>query len=740
MQSVTLEHDIHQIVNGEHPDPFGVLGMHRVSADGASTLVVRAFLPQASAVWVTSEGREDEPMESIDSAGFFEAAFPSGTDPFPYRLRVVDPDRNSRELHDPYSFGSTLGEFDLHLLGEGTDLRLYDKLGSHPCSMGGVQGTRFAVWAPHALRVSVVGDFNEWDGRRHPMRHHPGVGVWEIFLPELSHGTLYKYDIKPGRGAASLLKSDPVAFGAELRPGTASIVQQRGTYEWGDGEWMARRTAADPLERPMNIYEVHLGSWRRADDGSPLSYRELAHQLGDYATEMGFTHVELLPIMEHPYDPSWGYQVTGYFAPTSRYGSPDDFRYLVDHLHQRGIGVILDWVPAHFPRDEAGLRRFDGTALYEHEDPRQGEHPDWGTMIFNYGRNEVRNFLLSNALFWLDEYHADGLRVDAVASMLYLDYSRQAGEWVPNRYGGRENLEAIELIKQLNTTVRDRYPGALMIAEESTAWPAVTQPAHLGGLGFHLKWNMGWMNDFLRFIEEDPVYRKYNMNLITFSLMYAFSENFVLPISHDEVVHGKGSLIGKMPGDDWRKFANLRLALAFMWGHPGKKLLFMGSELGPFNEWSENRALDWRLLEYPLHGGLQRWVRDLNHAYHREPALWQVDFAPEGFEWIDFHDAEKTVVSFLRRGRDEGEEVVFVFNFTPVPREGYRVGVPKAGKYREVLNSDAAIYGGSNMGNMGMVEAEPEAAQGRPYSLCLTLPPLSALMLRRDSDSSASGA
>lgn len=729
MPSATLEHDIQQIIHGDHRDPFRVLGMHRVPISGSRPLVVRAFLPGATEAWVAAEGREDEPMERIDPAGFFEAAFPDGTDPFRYRLRMTDASGETRELGDPYAFGSTLGDFDLHLLGEGTDLRLYDKLGAHRCTMEGVQGTRFAVWAPNAARVSVVGEFNDWNGLRHPMRLHPGIGVWEIFLPEIGSGALYKYEIKPGGGGAPFTKSDPIAFGAEIRPGTASVVRERGTYAWGDAEWMNARPNTDPLTRPMAMYEVHAGSWRHRDD-RPLSYRELAHELADYVAEMGFTHVELLPVMEHPYDPSWGYQVTGYFAPTSRYGTPDDFRYLIDHLHQRGIGVILDWVPAHFPRDASGLRRFDGTALYEHEDPRQGEQPDWGTLVFNYGRNEVRNFLLSNALFWLDEYHIDGLRVDAVASMLYLDYSREQGEWIPNRYGGRENLEAIDLFKQLNSTVREHLPGALMIAEESTAWPAVTQPAHLGGLGFHLKWNMGWMNDFLRFIQEDPINRKHHFNLLTFSLMYAFSENFVLPLSHDEVVHGKRSMLSKMPGDDWRKFANLRLALGFMWGHPGKKLLFMGSELGQWTEWNEDRSLDWQLLEYPLHAGLQQWVRDLNRVYQQHPAIWTVDFQPEGFEWIDFHDVEQSIVSFLRRGR-EGEEVVFVFNFTPVPREQYRVGVPQAGRYSELLNSDAASYGGSNLGNGGMVESDEVEQHGRPHSLSLTLPPLSVLMLAR---------
>ncbi|HEU0078836.1 MAG TPA: 1,4-alpha-glucan branching protein GlgB, partial [Longimicrobiaceae bacterium] len=607
----------------------------------------------------------------------------------------------------------------------------YSVLGAHPCELDGVRGTRFAVWAPNARRVSVVGHFNGWDGRRHVMRSHPGSGVWEIFLPGVERGAVYKYEIRAPSGEL-LLKADPMAFAAEMRPDTASVVFGLDHPAWEDGEWMRARAERNPCEGPMAVYEVHLGSWRRGEDDRVPGYRETAHRLADYVCEMGFTHVELLPVAEHPYDPSWGYQVTGYYAPTSRYGTPDDFRYFVDHLHRRGIGVILDWVPAHVPRDAHALRLFDGTPLYEHADPRQGEHPDWGTMVFNFGRNEVRNFLVANALYWLEEFHVDGLRVDAVASMLYLDYSRKAGEWVPNRYGGRENLEAIAFIQQLNTVVRERVPGTLMIAEESTAWPGVTQPAHLGGLGFHLKWNMGWMNDFLRFAQEDPVYRQFHFNLVTFSLMYAFSERFVLPLSHDEVVHGKGSLANKMPGDAWQKLANLRLALGYMWAHPGKKLLFMGGELGQWREWSEGRALDWELLDDRLHAGVQRFVRDLNALYGREPAFWEMDFAHEGFEWIDFHDVRNSVVSFVRRGREPGEELVFVCNFTPVPRMGYRVGLPRPGRYAEVLNSDAEAYGGSNLGNAGAVESEPVPEHGRAQSAPMVLPPLGLLVLKRE--------
>lgn len=734
MPLATLEHDVNLIVHGDHANPFGVLGMHEAEIDGVGVLVVRAFLPAAETVGVVeAETGEVHPMERVHEAGFFEVAFPFGKSRFPYRLRVLWPSGLEQEMDDPYRFGPTLSDLDLFLLGEGTDLRLYDKLGAHPRTLDGVPGTCFAVWAPNAQRVSVVGPFNQWDGRRHAMRLHPGTGIWDIFLPGVGPGELYKFEIKP-RGGPPFLKSDPVGFYFEKRPATAGIVYDLGGYEWGDAEWMERRRRTDPLQRPMSIYEVHLGSWRRRGegDGEPLGYRELAHELADYVTEMGFTHVELLPIAEHPYDPSWGYQVTGYYAPTSRFGTPHDFKYLVDHLHRRGIGVILDWVPAHFPRDEHGLRRFDGTALYEHEDPRQGEHPDWGTMVFNYGRNEVRNFLLANALFWLEEYHVDGLRVDAVASMLYLDYSRPAGEWIPNPFGGRENLEAIRFLHELNTIVGQRCPGTLMIAEESTAWPGVSHSVERGGLGFHLKWNMGWMNDFLRFMQEDPVHRKYHFNLVTFSLMYAFTEHFVLPLSHDEVVHGKRSLIDKMPGDAWQKAANLRLALGFMWGHPGKKLLFMGGEFGQWREWSESRSLDWHLLEHPLHAGVQRWLRDLNALYRQEPALWQRDFTYEGFEWVDFHDVENSVVSFLRRGDAPDDELLFVCNFTPVPRHDYRVGVPRPGWYRELLNSDAEIYGGSNVGNAGGAGAEPVEAQHRPYSLCLVLPPLGMLVLKRE--------
>jgi len=732
MASATLLTDIQQVLRGEHRDVFRVLGMHRVSIGGVLRLVVRAFQPGAESVQLVdaATGAATE-MERAHDDGFFELVLPAGARPSPYRLRVRGADGETVERADAYAFAPTVADFDLYLIGEGTHLRLWEVLGAHPDTIDEVEGTRFAVWAPGARRVSVVGAFNAWDGRRHVMRVHPGAGVWEMFIPGVGVGDVYKFEVRGADGSA-FLKADPVGFGSENRPATASVVRDLRGYEWNDDGWMEERRAGDCYVRPMTIYEVHPGSWRRVpEEGDrPMNWRELGSQLGDYLVEMGFTHVELLPIAEHPYDPSWGYQVTGYFAPSARYGTADDFRWFVNHMHQLGIGVILDWVPAHFPKDAHGLRRFDGTALYEHEDPRQGEHPDWGTLIFNFGRNEVRNFLVANALFWLEEFHVDGLRVDAVASMLYLDYSRQPGEWVPNAFGGRENLDAIQFLQQVNSVVRERHRGALMIAEESTAWPGVTQAPHLGGLGFHLKWNMGWMNDFLRFAEEDPVYRKYHFNLITFSLMYAFSEHFVLPFSHDEVVHLKGSLIEKMPGDTWQKFANLRCVLGFMWGHPGKKLLFMGGEFGQWREWSEGRSLDWHLLDDPMHAGMQRFMRDLNALYRRERAFWETDFSYEGFSWIDFRDVEQSVLGFLRRGAESGEELLFAFNFTPVPRHEYRLGVPGAGGWAEVLNSDAATYGGGNVGNMGRVETEPVPAHGHPQSVRLTLPPLGMVVMK----------
>ena len=629
---------------------------------------------------------------------------------------------------------SPITERDVYLFKEGRHFRLFEKLGAHPGNAAGAEGTHFAVWAPNAEGVAVIGDFNDWDPERHPLKARwDGSGIWEGFLPAVREGAIYKYRVR-GAGGYAADKGDPYAFRWEVPPRTGCVVQGVD-YAWGDAEWMLHRGERNGLDRPWAIYEVHLGSWRRSPgEGSrPLSYRELAEPLADYVHEMGFTHVELLPVMEHPFYGSWGYQVSGYFAPTSRYGSPQDFMHLVDHLHQRGIGVILDWVPSHFPSDEHGLAYFDGTHLYEHADPRQGFHPEWKSFIFNYDRDEVPEFLIGNALFWLERYHVDGLRVDAVASMLYLDYGRQEGEWVPNRYGGRENLGAIEFLKQLNRTVYERHPDVQIIAEESTAWPMVTRPTHVGGLGFGMKWNMGWMHDTLSYFANDPVHRKYHHNQLTFSIWYAFTENFLLPLSHDEVVYGKGSLLRKMPGDDWQRFANLRLLLGYQAAHPGKMLLFMGAEFGQWSEWYHEASLDWHLLEHPAHRGVQRWVSDLNRVYRSNAALFERDFEAEGFQWVDFHDSDQSVVSFLRRGRQANAWVLAVCNFTPVPRSGYRVGVPEAGTWREVLNSDASAYGGSGMGNLGQVQTAPHPSHGHGQSLVITLPPLAVLLFAPES-------
>lgn len=639
-------------------------------------------------------------------------------------------------IKDPNTFAPTLGDIDLYLLGEGRHEQLYERLGAHVIELEKVRGIAFAVWAPAARSVSVVGDFNHWDGREHPMRMLGSSGIWELFVPGAEPGVPYKYEIIGADGELRL-KADPYAQQAEHPPKTASVVFERA-HEWGpaEREWIERRQASKALGEPMSIYEVHLGSWRRADGDRCLSYPELARQLGDYAADMGFTHIELLPVMAHPFSGSWGYQVTGYFAPTPRHGSPDELREFVEALHGRGIGVILDWVPAHFPRDEFALARFDGTALYEHDDPRRGAHPDWGTLVFNYGRHEVRNFLISNALFWLREYHVEGIRVDAVASMLYLDYSRREGEWIPNEFGGREDLEAVAFLKELNEVIYRREPGIVSVAEESTAWPGVSRPTYLGGLGFGFKWNMGWMHDTLRYFQQDPVYRRYHHHELTFSLMYAFSENFVLPLSHDEVVHGKGSLYGKMPGDRWQKLANLRALYGYMWAHPGKKLLFMGSEFAQEGEWSHERSLDWHLLERPEHSGVQALVRDLNRTYKDEPALWELDSDPSAFWWLEANDADANVVAFARQGASlhggEPRVIVIVCNLSPIPRYGYRVGLPRSGRWREALNTDAGHYGGGNVGNMGGVDAEPAPWHSQPFSAEMTLPPLATIWLVPD--------
>jgi len=708
--------------------------MHPEERDGRRAVVVRTLVRDASAVEVVdaADSRKRFPLKQAHEDGLFEGALHGRTECFRYRLRTTDRDGRTRDSRDPYSFLPVLSRDDLHLLAEGNQLLAWRKLGAHLMTVDDTPGVHFAVWAPNAAGASVVGDFNGWDGRYHMMRVLGQSGVWELFIPDLQEGTLYKFEILTRTGHL-LLKSDPYGFTHEVPPRTGSIVHRLDHHQWQDAEWMERRRERDWLAEPICVYEVHLGSWRRVpeEDVRPQTYREAAEQLADYVADMGFTHVELLPVAEHPYTRSWGYQVTGFYAPTSRYGRPEDFQFFVDCMHRRGIGVIMDWVPAHFPRDAHALAWFDGTALYEHADPRRGEHRDWGTLIFNYGRNEVSNFLLANALFWLDQYHIDGLRVDAVASMLYLDYSRQPGDWVPNRYGGNENLEAIEFLKKFNALAHGQHPGVLTIAEESTAWPSVTRPTYLGGLGFSLKWNMGWMNDLLTYMGKDPIYRRYHQQLITFALLYAFHENFVLTLSHDEVVHGKRSLLDKMPGQWWDKFASLRAFYGFMYGHPGKKSLFMGGEFGQWNEWDSESSLDWHLLQYPLHRGLRRLVRDLNRLCRAEPAMHQVDFHYTGFEWIDFRDADHCAVSFLRRAMDPADFVVFVSNFTPMVQFDYRIGVPEGGYYGELLNTDATEYGGSGVGNAGGLWAEPVPWQGRPHSLRLALPPLSTLILKR---------
>ena len=730
MKPTVSEEQMRRIVFADHHDPFQVLGAHEVEVGGETKVAIRAFLPWIEQAFVIDDAGETHPLTRLHDHGFFEAVF-DRPEVFKYQLKFEDQYGQETVTPDPFAFLPVLSDFDLQLLGEGTHQRSYEKLGAHLTTVQGVEGVHFAVWAPNAKRVSVIGDFNRWDGRRYPMRVVGGSGVWELFIPGLGEGALYKFEIK-GAHDQILVKSDPHAHASELRPKTASMVWDVDKYEWGDQAWMARRAQSSALQAPMSIYEVHLGSWRRASQEGDrfLTYRELAHDLVAYVKELGYTHIELMPVMEHPLDASWGYQVTGYFAPTRRFGDPDDFAYFVDYCHSNGIGVILDWVPAHFPRDAYALARFDGTALYEHEDPRKGEHKDWGTLIFNYGRNEVRNFLIASGLFWLDKYHIDGLRVDAVASMLYLDYSREPGEWVPNIYGGNENLEAIDFIKRFNELTHELYPGVVTIAEESTAFAGVSRPTYVGGLGFNFKWNMGWMHDTLSYIEKNPIHRKYHHNNLTFGLIYAFSENFVLVISHDEVVHGKRSLAAKMPGDQWQQLANLRAYLAFMFTHPGKKLLFMGADIAQWREWSEVRSLDWHLLQWEPHQKLQHFVSDLNRLYRSEPALYQMDHSHEGFEWIDFKDWESSVIAYVRRAEDPADHLVVVCNFTPVPREGYRLGVPELCHYAEIFNTDAAAYWGSNVGNQGGFGSEPLPWQGQPCSLDLTLPPLAVCVFK----------
>jgi len=719
--------EVESIVGGFHGDPFRLLGPHAVRRRGKPpSWVVRAFLPQAAEAEVLLDDRSC-PMERQHPEGFFVAQIEG--DPHAYRLRIKPPDGELREFEDPYRFPPLLTEFELHLHGEGTHYEAYNSLGAHVVRVDGVEGVRFAVWAPNAEVVSVVGDFNDWDNRRHPMRLREG-GVWEIFLPGLGEGVNYKYYVRSRRHGHREMKADPYAFRSEAPPASSSVVARLDKHVWGDAEWMDSRSRRDLLTEPVSIYEVHLGSWLRGLNGETLTYREAADKLAEYARRMAYTHIELLPITEHPFSGSWGYQPISYFAPTGRFGPPEDFMYFVDRCHQSGIGVIVDWVPAHFPKDAHGLAYFDGSALYEHSDPRLGEHKDWGTLIFNYGRNEVRCFLISSAMFWLNKYHIDGLRVDAVASMLYLDYSREPGEWLPNQYGGNENLDAIAFLRRFNELAH-QVPGVVTIAEESTSFAGVSRPVYLGGLGFTMKWNMGWMHDMLEYFSREAVHRKFHHKNITFSILYAFTENFVLPISHDEVVYGKKSLLSKMPGDEWQRFANARAFLAYMYAHPGKKLLFMGSEVGQYEEWSHEASVRWELLEFSYHRKLQTFVGALNRFYREQPALCQVDFHHGGFEWVDLHDVDSSVIAFLRRAQDPEDFLLFCCNFTPVPRQGYRFGVPAAGFYEELLNTDAEMFGGSNLGNAGGVVSQPVATHGRADSIRITLPPLAVVAFRR---------
>ncbi len=721
--------EIERLLALEHPDPHSLLGIHP-TPDG---VVVRAYRPDAEQVVLIVEDKIRLPMERRHDDGFFEILVRERREVFKYLLEVHYPRGETFTIVDPYRFLPTVGELDLHLWAESKHERVYDKLGAHLREIDGIRGVSFAVWAPNARSVSVIGDFNGWDGRLHLMRVLGSSGVWELFVPDAGAGSKYKYEIRTGDGGL-LLKADPFATLMETPPATASVVFQ-SSYRFNDQEWMDGRPGREAIKSPMSIYEVHLGSWRRVPEQGhrSLTYRELAEQLGDYVSDMGFTHVELLPVMEHPFAGSWGYQVSGYFAPTSRFGTPDDFRFFVDEMHRRNIGVILDWVPAHFPRDAFSLGRFDGTALYEHLDPRLGYHPEWDTYIFNYGRNEVRSFLIASALYWLGEFHADGLRVDAVASMIYLDYGRRDGEWVPNPYGGKENLDAISFLRAMNERAYALNPGIVMVAEESTAWTGVSRPTYAGGLGFGLKWDMGWMHDTLEYFSLDPVYRRHHHRDLTFGMLYAWSENFVLPLSHDEVVHGKRSMLSKMPGDRWQQFANLRALYAYMWARCGKKLLFMGSEFGQWREWNHDESLDWNLLDYDEHRGLQRLVRDLNWHYRVEPALWEADVEPSGFQWIAPDNADDNVIVFMRIAPSSGQKLICVCNFSPVMRAPYRVGVPEPGFYREILNTDSAYYGGTNAGNAGGVEARKIEWFGFSHSIAITLPPLAVVWFRAPS-------
>jgi len=721
-KTVEISPELKRILDANHHDPFSILGRH---PDGQEE-VIRAFIPRAKQAHIADTKIQ---LERIGNTDLFQWSGKPGQIKKHYRISWLDENGQTQTNFDPYCFEPVLSEFDLHLFGEGKHWHAYNFLGARPIEVEGIEGVLFATWAPNAERISVVGDFNNWDGRCHPMRARGDSGIWELFIPGLTNGCVYKFEIRSRIDNQLLLKTDPYGRAFELRPNTASIVTADSEYQWNDGAWVDHREKSDWLHQPMSIYEVHLGSWQKDESGNFLNYRELATRLVDHVKQLGFTHIELLPITEHPFDGSWGYQTTGYYAPTSRFGTPDDFRYFVDYCHANGIGVMLDWAPGHFPKDAFALARFDGSALYEHEDPRLGEHKEWGTLIFNYGRNEVRNFLFSSALYWLEEFHIDGLRVDAVASMLYLDYSREADEWIPNKFGGRENLEAIQFIKQLNEVTHEKHPGSLIMAEESTSWPMVSRPIYLGGLGYSMKWNMGWMNDTLDYFSKDPIHRPYHHDLLTFSLLYAFTENFILPFSHDEVVHGKGSLLNKMPGDEWQRFANLRLLYCFMFTHPGKKLLFMGCEFGQGSEWNEAEPLDWYVRQYPQHQGVQNLVADLNQLYCNNPALHKYDFEDQGFEWIDCHDSSQSILVYMRRDGDD--TVLVALNFTPIPRQNYRIGVPFEGAYEEILNSDSEYYGGSNLGNGQHIQSQPQEWMNQPHSLELTLPPLGSIILRK---------
>ena len=714
--------NLDKIAHGRHHDPFSILGNQAVHSHD----FILFYSPDTQRLTVT---KNNIPAVRLGDSDFFVCSEQLDEFGEHYLLTRTDSSDNVAHYHDPYSFKPQLSDYDLHLFSAGKHLHAYRILGAHPAIIDGIEGVLFATWAPNATRVSVVGDFNRWDGRQYPMRSRGSSGVWELFIPGLKDGMLYKFEIRSRDSGLVVSKSDPYAQQVEVRPRTASVIRNSSTFSWQDNSWIQAREANDWLHEPLSIYECHLGSWQRDADGKFLNYRELAHLLVDYIKNTGFTHIELLPITEHPLDASWGYQTTGYFAATSRFGSAEDFRYFVNYCHENGIGVLLDWVPAHFPKDEHGLALFDGTALYEHEDPRRGEHRDWGTLIFNYGRNEVRNLLISSAVFWLEEYHIDGLRVDAVASMLYLDYSREVNDWVPNVHGGNENIEAIEFLRELNTVTHANFPGTLIMAEESTAWPQVTRPVDAGGLGFSMKWNMGWMHDTLKYFSKEPVYRRYHHDRLTFGLLYLFSENFILPFSHDEVVHGKSSLLHKMPGDEWQKFANLRLLYTYMFTYPGKKLLFMGCEFGQGDEWNHDKILDWYVLQYPLHTGVQRLVGDLNEMYTRQTALYKYDFDPRGFEWIDCEDASQSVLSYLRKTEDES--IIVVLNFTPIARENFRVGVPVSGDYEVIFNSDSEYYAGSNAGSHSTVSTEDIAWMNRPVSLKLGLGPLAGLVLKK---------